>query len=197
MIHYSITTDGGYMIKLFDENDSLPNLNEMFDEINQKHFDGKISKIDCSWNKRMTTTAGRVFFKINPFTKKAYCPTKIELSLKLFKNNNMDMKKILRTMQHEMTHAYLIEHFNERGHTSNFQRLMTMITGENVNHRCHSYDTEGIKKRQSRKWKYSCPCGETVGYRARKPKAGAVYRARCCKGAVKFELLDFDGGYDI
>ena len=185
------------MIKLFDENENLPNLNELFDKINQEHFDGKISKIPCVWNKRMTTTAGRIFYKRNPFTGKPQNPNKIELSFKLFKNNDMDISKITRTMQHEMTHAYLIEHFGEDGHTSNFQSIMTRITGEDKNHRCHSYDVTGIQRKQSKNWKYVCPCGQTVGYRARKPKAGATYRSRCCGGIVTFQNIGFDGGYDI
>jgi len=183
------------MIKLFEE--EMVDLNKLFDDINREHFDGKISKIPCHWNKRMTTTAGRIFFKRTPFTGRAHNPTHIELSYKLFKNNNMDLSKITRTMQHEMTHAYLIEYFSERGHSPNFQGIMTRITGESINHRCHSYDTVGIKKTQKRKWKYTCPCGQTVGYRARKPKAGATYSANCCKGVVKFEDLGYDGGYDI
>ena len=189
--------EGVKMIKLFDEDDNLLNLNKLFDEINSEHFEGRITKIPCVWNKRMTTTAGRIFYKTNPFTRKATSPTKIELSFKLFKNNGMDVDKITRTMQHEMTHAFLIEHFSEPGHTSNFQMIMTRITGEIKNHRCHSYDVTGIKKTQERKWKYTCSCGETVGYRARKPKAGAVYRARCCNGKVTFQNIGFDGGYDI
>ena len=55
-------------------------------------------------------------------------PTKIELSYKLFENNNWDMEKIY-TMAHEMTHAYLLQEYNESGHTQNFQDIMTRITG--------------------------------------------------------------------
>jgi len=195
MLYYIVSkNNGGFMIKLFEDN--MVNLNELFDDINAEHFEGKISKIPCHWNKRMTTTAGRVFYKMNPF-KGAHNPTHIELSYKLFKNNNMDLKKITRTMQHEMTHAYLIEHFGERGHTKRFQSIMTRITGENINHRCHSYNTMGIKKRQEKTWKYVCACGQTVGYRARKPKSGATYRAKCCKGVVTFHNIGYDGGYDI
>ena len=185
------------MIKLFDERDSKPDINKLFDEINSKYFDSKISKIPCHWNDKMTTTAGRVFYRRNTFSKKAERPNRIELSCKLFENNNMDINKITRTMQHEMTHAYLIEHFGEDGHTENFQMLMTRITGENINHRCHSYDVSGIKKRQARTWKYVCPCGQTVGYRARKPKGGATYRSKCCGGKVTFQNLGFDGDYDL
>ncbi len=183
------------MIKLFDE--KTIDLNKLFDEINLEHFDGKVSKIPCHWNKRMTTTAGRVSFKVSPFSGKAHSPTHIELSYKLFSNNNMDLSKVTRTMQHEITHAYLVEHFNERGHTKTFQSIMTRITGEIKNHRCHSYDTEGLRKSQSRKIKYTCSCGDTVGYRARMPKKNSVYTARCCGGRVTFEKIDFDGGYDI
>ena len=179
------------MIKLFEE-PSNPNLNVLFDKINEEHFDGNISKIPCEWNTRMRTTAGRIQYKrsvtkyslaIN-FNNPCLTPTIISLSLPLFRNNNMDMNKITRTMQHEMTHAFLLEHHNEPGHTARFQSIMTRITGENINHRCHSYDVDGL--RNKRTVHYVCECGETSGYRSRMPKKGARYTARCCGGRVSF-----------
>tara|TARA_B100000579_G_scaffold437987_1_gene470563 strand:+ start:9292 stop:9849 length:558 start_codon:yes stop_codon:yes gene_type:complete len=185
------------MIKLFEEN-SNPDLNLLFDNINEKHFYGKISKIPCEWNTRMRTTAGKILYKRNvsskfnrvarmSFAVDCLTPTIIHLSLPLFKNNDMDIKKITRTMQHEMTHAFLLEHHNESGHSARFQSIMTRITGENINHRCHSYDVEGLRNKKN--VFYICACGETSGYRSRMPKRGATYTARCCKGRVTFSKV--------
>jgi len=186
------------MIKLFEENNN-PDLNLLFDNINEEHFEGKITKIPCQWNTRMRTTAGKIHYKrnlsnrFNRSSRMTYVvdrltPTVIHMSLPLFKNNDMDMKKITRTMQHEMTHAFLLEYYNEAGHTARFQSIMTRITGENINHRCHSYDVEGL--RNKRKVFYICECGETSGYRSRMPQRGATYTARCCKGKVTFSRIE-------
>ena len=111
-------------------------------------------------------------------------PTKITLSSKLF-TKNWDLEKIKRTLVHEMVHAYLIQEFDEPGHTQRFQDIMTVITGEDINHRCHDYNIEELRnKKQVRYW---CPCGETKGSRSRMPKQGLVYKARCCGGVVEFE----------
>ena len=163
------------MIKLFENNEN-PNLNEMFQKINEEHFNGEITAIPCSWNTRMRTTAGKIHYKrktLHGFTptfnpRVSLTPTVIHLSLPLFKNNNMDIEKITRTMQHEMTHAYLLENYSEPGHTARFQSIMTRITGENINHRCHSYDVTGLRNKQN--VRYMCECGQTVGYRSRMPK---------------------------
>ena len=108
------------------------------------------------------------------------------MSSKLF-TKNWDLKKIRRTLIHEMTHAYLLQEHNESGHTAAFQQIMTRITGENRNHRCHDYDVDGL--RNKRNVSYWCPCGLTEGFRARMPKAGAIYIAKCCGEKVSFKRI--------
>ena len=154
----------------------------MFHRLNKEHFGGEIIDIPVVWNSRMTTTAGYCRYR-KEFTGNLF-PTKIDLSEKLFRSLGWDEKKIERTLIHEMVHAYLIQEFNEPGHTQRFQDMMTSITGENINHRCHDYNVEGLRnKKQVRYW---CPCGLTTGSRSRMPKAGSVYKAKCCDGIVQF-----------
>ena len=40
---------------------TLDHLNSMFDQFNQQHFDGKISKVPVLINERLTATAGRAW----------------------------------------------------------------------------------------------------------------------------------------
>ena len=181
-------------IKLFDNE---INLEEIFDKINSEHFNCKINKIPCVWNKRLRVCAGKCFYtkKINKISLDYFkvqsmyelTPTKIELSYKLFENNNWDMEKIYTTMAHEMTHAYLLQEYNESGHTQNFQDIMTRITGIDKNHRCHSYNVDGL--RNKRKAYFICECGQTEGYRMRMPNKGQSYTARCCGGKVYFSKV--------
>ena len=166
-----------------------PNIKQMFHTLNAQHFGGVIKDIPVVWNTRMTTTAGMCRYR----RLLGDCiPTKIELSDKLFRHLDFDFSKVERTLIHEMVHAYLLQEFNERGHTARFQNMMTEITGEYKNHRCHSYDTTGIKRKQKKNVKAVCQkCGFTY-HKARMPKhaAYANYTHRGCGGVVKFSWVE-------
>ncbi len=170
-----------------------PNIKAMFLELNDKHFNGEIPDLPVVWNTRMTTTAGYCRYKrsglAEPFARRGQAlePTKIDLSDKLFRHLDYDLAKIENTLIHEMVHAYLVHKYNEKGHTRRFQQMMTNITGEYKNHRCHNYDTVGIRKRQEKKVKWTCTrCGESGG-KARMPRNGGVgYTHKRCGGRIEF-----------
>jgi predicted SprT family Zn-dependent metalloprotease len=66
--------------------------------------------------------------------------------------------------------------------------MMTDITGERKNHRCHNYDTNGLRRKQTKKVQWICAgCGKN-GWRVRMPKANRRdgYTCRGCGGKVKF-----------
>jgi len=179
-------------IKLFEDDNKI-NLEQMFDEINAEHFDGKIKRIPCVWNMRLRVCAGKCYYKTRtPYkngayrpSEKEYTPTRIEMAYKLFEANGWNRDMIYNTLVHEMTHAYLTQEHNEPGHTDRFQQIMTRITGEIKNHRCHQYDVSTL--RNKRDVIYWCDCGMTTGKRARMPKTGLVYRSRCCKSVITFQ----------
>lgn len=183
---------------------SRPDIQAMFDELNEKHFDNGVPNIPVLWNTRMTTTAGycrynKVGFSMpvedrvamlmsgRDYSKDVLEPSKIELSDKLFRNNGYDVEKIEHTLIHEMVHAFLIHKYNEKGHTARFQRMMTDITGEYKNHRCHNYDTTGLRRTQTKNILWVCQgrCG-AEGRKARMPKRGRTYTCRTCGGRVRF-----------
>lgn len=174
-----------------------PNIKEMFIRLNEEHFNGEIPNIPVVWNTRMTTTAGYCRYKRSrglPLRGMGQELTveKIDLSEKLFRNLDFDLTKIERTLIHEMVHAYLVHTSNEKGHTPRFQRMMTNITGEYKNHRCHNYDTEGLKRRQVKKIHCECNrCGFTY-QKARMPKYAGMttYTHRGCGGAITFSRMD-------
>ena len=173
-------------------------ISEMFDEINKEHFNNKINKIDVIWNKRLRTCAGKCFYKSSnrkynfPHGKMSlvvYTPTKIELAYNVFKLNNWDKNKIYTTLAHEMTHAYLVQEHNERGHTQRFNDIMTRITGVRKNHRCHNYE---VSKNKQNVDVLCSKCGH-IGTRARMPKAGIIYKHTGCGGEITFKKNN-DGG---
>jgi predicted SprT family Zn-dependent metalloprotease len=177
-----------------------PNIKEMFVELNEMHFNGEIPDIPVVWNGRMTTTAGYCRYKVSRVLAmkgvggRDLAPQKIDLSDKLFRNLDYDLEKVKRTLIHEMVHAYLCHKFNEKGHTPRFQRMMTNITGEYKNHRCHNYDTSGLKRKQTKKVQAECGrCGFTY-QKARMPKHAAysTYTHRGCGGAIIFTRMELD-----
>ena len=163
-------------MKIFD---SRPNIKAMFRELNKEHFGGEIPDIPVVWNGRMTTTAGYCRYT-RQFTGNLF-PTKIDLSEKLFRSLGWDDKKIRQTLIHEMVHAYLVHKYNEKGHTARFQRMMTQITGEQKNHRCHNYDVSEVR-REARYTLICHRCGHEHGM-SRKPKH-PYYKHRKCGGKM-------------
>jgi hypothetical protein len=175
-----------------------PNIKAMFHRLNDEHFDSEIPDIPVVWNTRMTTTAGYCRYRRSGLAEtwggrgQTLEPYKIDLSDKLFRHLDFDTDKVERTLVHEMVHAYLVHKFDEKGHTRRFQNMMIHITGEYKNHRCHSYDTVGIKKRQVKKIHCECNrCGFTYE-KARMPKYAGVttYTHRGCGGAITFTRTD-------
>ena len=174
-----------------------PDISAMFDEINELHFNGKITKIPTNWNSRLRTTAGYCRFKrlkiIYGFDE--FIPVKIELNKRLFEKSGYDRAMVYKTLAHEMTHAYLLEHHNEKGHTARFHNIMTRITGIRKNHRCHNYDVEGLVEKKS--IVISCPTHGEIGFRKRMPKAGLTYKCKRCKSKVTFyKKTSFKGLFD-
>ena len=166
-----------------------PDIKKMFVELNEMHFNGEIPDIPVVWNGRMTTTAGYCRYRRSAGQLR---PIKIDLSEKLFRNMDYDISKVTRTLIHEMVHAYLCHKFNEKGHTPRFQRMMTEITGENKNHRCHNYDTTGLKRKQAKKVQATCGrCGFTY-QKARMPQHAAysTYTHRGCGGPITFSRIE-------
>lgn len=159
--------------------ESRPDITNMFEELNKLHFNSEIPTIPVVWNNRMTTTAGYCRYR-KEFTGNLY-PTRIDLSLRLFESNGFPEAEVKQTLIHEMVHAYLICKYNQPGHTSSFQRMMTQITGVRKNHRCHNYDVSGVKLEV--KWSVVCTrCGYAHGYK-RKPKY-SIYTHRSCGGKM-------------
>ena len=167
-------------------------LSKLFDQINIEHFNGSISKIPATWNTRLRTAAGYCRYRRKG---EEYTPYSIELNKRLFEKEGFSESKIFTTMAHEMTHAYLLEHHNEKGHTANFHSIMTRITGIRKNHRCHNYDTSGLKSKKN--ITILCPVHGKIGMRARMPKAGLIYKCRSCKSVVLFKRkTSFAGLFD-
>ncbi len=170
---------------------SIPNIKAMFSNLNRLHFGGEIPDIPVTWSRRMTTTAGHCKYRTSG-RQREYEPYSIQLSYQLFKNNGFDAEKVERTLIHEMVHAYLVHKYNERGHTARFQAMMTKITGEHKNHRCHDYNTEGLRRKQKKNIMCVCQRCGFMFWRARAPLRGRVYNHKKCGGIIKFTNVQLE-----
>ena len=173
-------------MKIFD---NRPDIKSMFHRLNKEHFGGEIpgysGRLEWSndyhgWILSVSTNDP------NASRRHSLCEgpnraLKIDLSDKLFKSLGYDLQKIERTLIHEMVHAYLVHKYDEKGHTARFQRMMTQITGENINHRCHNYDISEVR-REARYTLICHRCGHEHGM-SRKPKH-PYYKHRKCGGKM-------------
>ncbi len=175
-----------------------PDIKAMFVKLNEEHFNGEIPDLPVVWNTRMTTTAGYCRYRssigVNSYKsggalrlESTLEPYQIALSVKLFRKLDYDIDKVERTLIHEMVHAYLVHKYNEKGHTARFQRMMRNITGEYKNHRCHSYNTEGLRRKEPKNVVWRCSRCGFEGRKARMPRSGRKYIHRGgCGGVVAF-----------
>ena len=163
-----------------------PNLESIFNEINLAHFNNIIKKIPCVWNSRLKTTAGRCHFKRSRAaiygSSIVINPTKIDINLSLFKKYDFDKSLVFETMAHEMTHAWLIQEYNDKAHSRLFQAKMRTITGENKNHRCHTLNVNGLAR--NRGVKAHCHNCGIVGSKTRMPRQINGWKCSSCKSSV-------------
>ena len=155
---------------------------ELYRKINIRHFDERLPPIKIEWSTRMTTCAGKVHIVRE---NGVLHPTKISMSYKLFESLNWDMAKIENTLTHEMVHVWRVIIFEDRFHSQGFQDKMTEITGKNINHRCHKYDTSRVT---NHKWQFTCQkCGFIIT-KARKPR-GLGYKHKKCGGSLNLSKI--------
>lgn len=169
-----------------------PDIQAMFLEYNKQYFDGIIPDIPIEWNTRLRTTAGycRWTWTRDPITRrKTYQVKSIELNPRLFAKNGWDAEELRRTLIHEMVHAWEVTKYNGpydegRVHGEVFQSKMDQIFGYKRSHRCHDYDTKGLK--EERKIEARCPIHGVVYRYARMPRRRKV----CRKCGSSIEMID-------
>ena len=167
---------------------TAPNLKVLFGEFNKTYFDNEIPEIPVVWNNKLRVTAGLCHIKWECRKKKVGRPTKISLANKLFAENDWNIEQVKNTLLHEMVHAYLVHKYNNSSHDRNFQNMMSKITGQNKNHRCHTYDVSSLRNKQD--VEISCPVHGTVGHQSRIPRKGVAYVHRNCGEVLVYSKVN-------
>jgi predicted SprT family Zn-dependent metalloprotease len=155
----------------------LPSLQNIFDELNQQHFDGFLDPLPLSWNSRLRSSAGRFI----PGSRKWFLdyPPKIEIANYLQTEPNA-LELIRDTLGHELIHYWLWVRRRPYGHTDEFYAKMRQMGVSRYN---------SVPRTRPYKWLYECHhCLEK--FPARRRLARALACAKCCKKHA-------EGRYDI
>ena len=145
-------------------------LEQLFDDINQQHFGGRLLRPVLSWNSRLRSAAGRfIAFRWRP-----------EIQLARYLLNEAESEKHLRdTMGHEMIHYWLWRTGRPFGHTAEFKLKMRAMG-------VSRYNQVPIKREP--KFVYECP--ECLLEYPRFRRARLIACGGCCKklNRGKFDL---------
>ena len=117
-------------------------LKELIAKAETLFYPGKFSDITFSMNGRLTSTAGRAFYKEG----------RLDFSKVLYANN---VDAFLNdTVPHELAHVIAHRVYNSTGHDAGWKKVMMALGFEPT--RCHSFE---VQKRSSAKtYAYVCGC---------------------------------------
>lgn len=141
------------------------NLEQLFHELNQQHFDAQLAPPALAWNSRLSSTAGRFC----PGSRDGRRPPLIEVATYLSKLDD-GLEHVRDTILHEMIHYWLWVRGRPYGHTREFHLKMRATGAKRYN---------PVPKLRSAKHHYRCPSCARVF--PAKRRLGPVACAACCK----------------
>jgi len=146
-------------------------LNDIFTEINRRHFDGFLEAPELTWNARLRSSAGRFIPGSRRFFHVA--PPKIEVASYLI--DEVKSEELVRdTVAHEMIHYWLWVRRQPYGHTDEFYRKMEEMGVSRYN---------PVPKLRAPKYLYRCPaCLKDFPARRR---LGVLACLECCRKEAK------------
>jgi predicted SprT family Zn-dependent metalloprotease len=142
-------------------------LQDLFQRINQGHFDGFLEPPVLRWNSRLRSSAGRFVPGSRRFFSQV--PPAIEIASYLLEEPNAEAL-VADTLAHEMIHYWLWVRRRPYGHTSEFHAKMRLMGVSRYN---------SVPRQRPARYAYRCPACETE-FLARR-KLGVLACARCCK----------------
>lgn len=140
---------------------------ELFEQINQQHFDGFLEPPRLRWNSRLRSSAGRFI----PGSRKFFrdYPPVIEVASYLLQEEKKDIL-VADTLAHEMIHYWLWVRKKPYGHTPEFWTKMQLMGVSRYN---------PVPRTRPYRYVYQCPACQKEFF-ARK-RLGPLACAGCCK----------------
>ncbi len=96
---------------------TLPNLNTMYAELNQRLFNDELPTLPVKWNGRLSSSMGRTHYKRKSKNARWEC-TLIDIRV------GLTPQHLHKTMVHEMCHVWAIHKYQSRGHSHIFWKKM-------------------------------------------------------------------------
>lgn len=140
---------------------------QIFEEVNQQHFDGFLDPPILKWNSRLRSSAGRFFPGSRKFFNER--PPMIEIASYLQTEENA-VALIRDTMAHEMIHYWLWVRRKPYGHTPEFWAKMTAMGVSRYN-----------PVPRTRPYRYVYRCVACMKEFFTRRRLGDLACARCCK----------------
>lgn len=141
------------------------NLISIFDELNQRHFDGFLERPVLRWNARLRTSSGRFF----PGSRARALPATIEVASYLLEETDAEIH-VRETIAHELIHYWLWVRRRPYGHTEEFYDKMQIMGARRYN---------PVPRKRPYKYLYQCSHCETI-FKARR-RLGPLACAKCCR----------------
>ena len=169
-------------IKIFeDENEETPELKELFDKINKESFQNSVKDIPVEWYSEDNYDAGRC-----KYDRESLVPTSIGLNHNMFSLLDYNKDKIKYALQHEMTHAFLLQEKGLKGHPPVFNQIMNLVTGIEMDHTKHDFLNDTVVKIFTHYVLNCNTCGD-IGHFKKLPLLTPSSRLVCrCGDSAKF-----------
>lgn len=149
--------------------DSQPDLNNLFAELNERHFKGVLSPPVLRWNSRLRASCGRFIPGKRNALYWRQSPPVIEIATYLLEEEN-SLNHVTDTLGHEMIHYWLWSRRKRYGHGSEFVEKMREMGVSRYN---------PVPRRRPYNHVYRCPsCGKDFPARR---KLGNLACLSCCR----------------
>ncbi len=145
---------------------SETDLQLLFAELNNYHFNGEVPVCRIRYNARFSNSAGRITYSERPLL--------IELSPKHFREQPQALRE---TLLHEMIHAWLYDRTGDTGHGAAFRKKMRECGMASIYH-----DLGNVKPYNESGKRYILRCEKcTLELLRRRLPAAAMSCGRCSK----------------
>lgn len=140
---------------------------EIFNRINERHFDGHLDPPLLKWNSRLRSSAGRFIPGRRKFLRED--PPMIEVASYLIEEEKAE-ELVADTVAHEMIHYWLWVRRRPYGHTPEFYAKMRVMGVSRYN-----------PVPRQRPYKYQYVCGTCQKRFPARKRLGKLACAACCK----------------
>jgi predicted SprT family Zn-dependent metalloprotease len=160
-------------------------LQELWRQLNQRHFDGRLPPIEIVWSRRLTASAGMFVSRVGPRSpndSRLSGQRLIRLSRPLLEQQPHE--ELLSTLAHEMIHQWQFDLLKRRpNHGRDFCRKMAAMNREGLEVTIHHALEEAVQRLTRYAWRCR-RCGRAYERQRRTIRPGH-HRCGACRGRLE------------